>query len=227
MTDDTGGVLPGATVEASSPALPGGARVEVTDTDGRYAFTGLPAGTYTVRFTFPGFLSTSRDGIELAVGVTATIDAILAIGNLFEEVTVAVTGTAFEEPPINLPYAVAVVDREELEEQGSLPVTDFFKNLGASSAVIGEANSWYNDQALSVPETVANVNLRGLGASRTLVLINGRRQAPVPARLFGGRFVDVNVIPAIALERTRGAQGGGGRHLRVGRGCRRRQLRDP
>ena len=201
VTDDTGGVLPGATVEADGPAVADGPQVKVTDADGRYAFTGLPAGTYTVRFTFPGFLSTSRDGVELAVGATATIDAILQIGSLFEEVTVAVTGTAFDEPPINLPYAVTVVDRGELEEQGSLPVTDFFKNLGASSAVIGEANSWYNDQALSVPETVANVNLRGLGASRTLVLINGRRQTPVPARLFGGRFVDVNVIPAIALDR--------------------------
>ncbi len=87
MTDDTGGVLPGATVETTGPALAGAPRVEVTDTDGRYAFTGLPAGTYTVRFTFPGFLSTSRDGVGLAVGATATIDAILQIGSLFEEVT--------------------------------------------------------------------------------------------------------------------------------------------
>ncbi len=201
VTDHTGGVLPGATVEVAGPPLAGAPRLEVTDTEGRYAFSGLPAGTYTVSFTLPGFLSASRDGVELAVGATATIDAVLQIGSLFEEVTVAVTGTAFDEPPINLPYAVAVVDREELEELGSLPVTDFFKNLGASSAVIGEANSWYNDQALSVPETVANVNLRGLGASRTLVLFNGRRQTPVPARLFGGRFVDVNVFPAIALDR--------------------------
>ena len=48
-----------------------------------------------------------------------------------------------------------------------------------------------------VPETVANVNLRDLGASRTLVLLNGRRQTYVPARLIGGRFVDVNAFPSI------------------------------
>ena len=52
-----------------------------------------------------------------------------------------------------------------------------------------------------VPETVANVNLRGLGASRTLVLLNGRRQTYVPARLIGGRFVDVNAFPSIAIDR--------------------------
>ena len=41
----------------------------------------------------------------------------------------------------------------------------------------------------------------GLGASRTLVLLNGRRHVPVPARLIGGRFVDVNTIPSIAVGR--------------------------
>ena len=41
-----------------------------------------------------------------------------------------------------------------------------------------------------------------LGASRTLVLINSRRQTYVPARLIGGRFVDVNAIPSIAVDRV-------------------------
>ena len=60
-------------------------------------------------------------------------------------------------------------------------------------ALIGERNSWYNsNQPATLTENVANVNLRGLGASRTLVLLNGRRHVPVPARLIGGRFVDVS-----------------------------------
>ena len=50
-------------------------------------------------------------------------------------------------------------------------------------------------------ETVASVNLRGLGPSRTLVLLNGHRQVYVPARLIGGRFVDVNAVPSIAIRR--------------------------
>ena len=69
--------------------------------------------------------------------------------------------------------------------------------------MIGERSSWYNaGQAATLSESIANVNLRGLGASRTLVLINSRRQTYVPARLIGGRFVDVNVIPAIAIDRV-------------------------
>ena len=114
---------------------------------------------------------------------------------------VVVTGSAIEEPAVDLPYAVEILNRELQKEQGSLQAVDLFKNLTASSGVIGEANSWYNDQGTAVPENVANVNLRGLGASRTLVLLNGRRQTALPARLFGGRFVDINAFPSIAIDR--------------------------
>jgi len=114
---------------------------------------------------------------------------------------IVVTGSAIEEPGINLPYAVEVLDRDVLKEQGSPSAVDLFRNLTAGGAVIGEANSWFNDQGVAVAESVANVNLRGLGPSRTLVLLNSRRQVPVPARLFGGRFVDVNMIPGIAVQR--------------------------
>ncbi len=114
---------------------------------------------------------------------------------------VVVTGSAIEEPAVDLPYAVEILNRELQKEQGSLQAVDLIKNLTASSGVIGEANSWYNDQGTAVPENVANVNLRGLGASRTLVLLNGRRQTALPARLFGGRFVDINAFPSIAVDR--------------------------
>ena len=114
---------------------------------------------------------------------------------------VVVTGSAIEEPAVDLPFAVEVLNRETQKEQGSLQAVDLVKNLTASSGVIGEANSWYNDQGTAVPESVANVNLRGLGASRTLVLLNGRRQTALPARLFGGRFVDINAFPSIAVDR--------------------------
>jgi outer membrane receptor protein involved in Fe transport len=114
---------------------------------------------------------------------------------------VVVTGSAIEEPAVDLPFAVEVLNREMQKEQGSLQAVDLMKSLTASSGVIGEANSWYNDQGTAVPENVANVNLRGLGASRTLVLLNGKRQVPLPARLFGGRFVDVNAFPSLAIDR--------------------------
>ena len=173
----------------------------MTDRDGRYAFTALAPGRHVVTFTLPGFEREERE-VDLAAGLTTVVDVDLRVGGLFEEVTVAVTGTAIEAPAINMPHAVTVISRETLEQQGTTQLVDLFRNLNVSHGVVGERNSWYNsNQPATLTETVANVNLRGLGASRTLVLINGRRHVPVPARLIGGRFVDVNTIPAIAVGR--------------------------
>ncbi len=201
VTDTTGGVLPGVTVEVAGPALGGEPRAAVTGGDGRYAVE-TPPGAYGVRFSLPGFAMVERARVQVADGAVTTVDVEMRVGGLAEQVSVVGTGTAIDAPAINLPHAVAVVDRATLEEQGASQIVDLFKNLGASHGVIGEANSWYNaDQSNTISETVANINLRGLGASRTLVLINGRRQTYVPARLIGGRFVDVNAIPAIAIGR--------------------------
>ena len=114
---------------------------------------------------------------------------------------IVVTGTAIVGTPIDSPYAVDVVDRDALADRGSPALVDLFKDIGANAGAIGEVTSWLNGTGQTVPETVANVNLRGLGPSRTLVLFNGHRQVYVPAQLVGGRFVDVNVLPRIALQR--------------------------
>ena len=51
VTDSTGAVLPGVTVEAASPALIEGVRTAVTDGQGAYRVVALPPGTYSVTFT--------------------------------------------------------------------------------------------------------------------------------------------------------------------------------
>src|SRR5215510_13922847 len=77
VRDTTGAVLPGVTVEASSPALIEKVRTAVTDSEGRYNITELRPGTYSVIFSLPGFNSVKRDGIVLTTGFTATINADL------------------------------------------------------------------------------------------------------------------------------------------------------
>ena len=115
-----------------------------------------------------------------------------------EEITV--TGSFIKQDANDASMQVVTMDRGMLELQGSPSMVDLFKNLSASHGIIGENSSWYGT-GQNLAESVSNVNLRGLGASRTLVLINGRRQVYVPARLVGGRFVDVNAIPQVAIER--------------------------
>ncbi len=208
VADETGGTLPGVTVEASGDSLVS-PRLEVTDRDGAYQFTGLPPGDYVVVFTLGGFERLERQVMVIA-GTPATLDAELRLGGLFEQVNVTVTGSAIESPAINMPSPVTVVSREILEQQGNTQLVDVFRNLNVSHGVAGERSSWYNsNQPATLTESVANVNLRGLGASRTLVLLNGRRHAPVPARLIGGRFVDVNTIPSIAVGRLEVLKEGG------------------
>ncbi|MBM3779508.1 MAG: TonB-dependent receptor [Acidimicrobiia bacterium] len=92
VSDATGSVLPGVTVEAASPALIEGARVGVTDGQGRYRVVDLRPGTYTVTFTLPGFTTVRREGIDLASNFTATVDAQLTVGAVEE--TVVVSGAA-------------------------------------------------------------------------------------------------------------------------------------
>src|SRR5438105_4843437 len=71
--DASGAVLPGVTVEASSPALIERVRSVVTDQSGQYRIVSLRPGTYTVTFTLPGFATFVREGVELSGSFTATV----------------------------------------------------------------------------------------------------------------------------------------------------------
>ena len=88
VTDSTGGVLPGVTVEAASPALIEGSRIGISDGAGQYRIIDLRPGTYNVTFTLPGFSTLVREGIELNAGFTANISVSLAVGSIEETVTV-------------------------------------------------------------------------------------------------------------------------------------------
>jgi hypothetical protein len=92
VRDASGGVLPGVTVEASSPALIEKVRTVVSDSEGRYNVVALPPGTYSVTFTLQGFNTFRRDGIDLTAGFTATVNGEMQVGALEE--TITVTGAA-------------------------------------------------------------------------------------------------------------------------------------
>ena len=68
VRDASGGVMPGVTVEASSPALIEKTRTVVTDGEGQYKVINLSPGTYSVTFTLVGFNTVRREGIEITNG---------------------------------------------------------------------------------------------------------------------------------------------------------------
>src|SRR5919198_3535434 len=89
VKDASGAVLPGVTVDVSSPALIEKTRSAVTDGAGQYKITALRPGTYSVTFTLPGFSVVKRENVELTSDFTATINAEMKIGALEETITVS------------------------------------------------------------------------------------------------------------------------------------------
>ena len=89
VADATGGVLPGVTIEASSPVLIEKARTVVSEGNGRYQFVDLQPGTYSVTFTLPGFSTVRREGITLTAGFAASVNVELSAGAITETITVS------------------------------------------------------------------------------------------------------------------------------------------
>src|SRR5262245_35088156 len=89
VKDVSGAVLPGVTVEASSPVLIERVRVVVTDDTGQYRIVDLRPGTYIVTFSLTGFNAYKREGVALNGDFVATINADLKVGSLQETITVS------------------------------------------------------------------------------------------------------------------------------------------
>ena len=89
VRDNTGAVLPGTVVEASSPALIEGRRTAVTDGQGQFSIVDLRPGVYSVTFSLDGFSRVVREGVQLPSNFTATLDITLNVSSLQETVTVS------------------------------------------------------------------------------------------------------------------------------------------
>jgi hypothetical protein len=125
VTDNTGAVLPGVTVEAESPALIEKVRTATTDGQGRYSIPDLRPGMYSVTFTLPGFNGVRRDGISVASDVNVPINAELRVGALEETITVS-----GETPVVDVQSTARrqIVDRALLD---ALPNTGNTAQIGA------------------------------------------------------------------------------------------------
>ena len=88
VRDGSGAVMPGVTVEVTSPAMIEKVRSTTTDDGGRYQITVLPVGTYKITFSLPGFSTVERENIQLTSDFTAPVNAQLAVGNITETVSV-------------------------------------------------------------------------------------------------------------------------------------------
>ncbi len=125
VTDSSGAVLPGVTVEAASPALIERVRTATTNSEGRYSIIDLRPGAYVLTFTLPGFNTVRREGLELGANVDLPVNAELRVGAVEE--TVTVSGVT---PVVDVQQASqrAVLTREVLD---ALPTARTFLDAGA------------------------------------------------------------------------------------------------
>ncbi len=112
--------------------------------------------------------------------------------------TITVTGSRLSRTDAETPAPVQVITREEIARSGAVSLTEVMQKLPANN--FGTSNE--NDAARS--HGSGGVSLRALGAGATLVLINGRRVAPLgfPESFGAGTFVDLNQIPIGMVERV-------------------------
>ncbi len=122
VRDASGGVLPGVTVEAASPAIQGGVRTVVTDDAGVYRIIQLSPGLYSLTFTLSGFNIVQRENIQIGGTQVLTIPIELRVGDLQE--TITVTG---ETPVVD----VQTVRRETVLDQEVIQTIPGARTVGS------------------------------------------------------------------------------------------------
>jgi hypothetical protein len=164
ITDDSGAVLPGVTVEASSPALIEGTKLAVSDGQGRYRIVELRPGSDKLTFTLTGFGTVARENIQLPSNFTATVNVDMKVGSLEE--TITVSGTA---PQIDVTQATRtqVIARDIIDQ---LPLS---RNVMSLAVIVPGVRPSTPDQGGSRMTEQVGLRSRGLGGFDGEQLVEG------------------------------------------------------
>src|SRR6266581_5072578 len=88
VKDPQGAVIPGATVEVSSPALIG-KKTATTDSGGFFHIEQLPPGIYSITVKAAGFAPATQNNLELRTGALPTLNFTMQVGGITQEVSVS------------------------------------------------------------------------------------------------------------------------------------------
>jgi Carboxypeptidase regulatory-like domain len=194
VRDQSGGVLPGVTVEASSPALIEKVRVGVTDPSGQYRITNLNPGTYSLTFRLTGFNIVKREGIELSGTTTLTIPIDMRVGALEE--TITVTGVT---PVVDVQSA----QKETVLSSDVVAAMPGNRSVGTLLNAVPGLN--VNDGALAASPTMTFFAARGGPINEGRMAINGMTIAAP----FNGGGVSTYILDSVNVDEVSVAVAGG------------------
>ena len=116
---------------------------------------------------------------------------------------ISITGTHLKGVNLENAQPLISLDEEAIKRSGAATISELLKNVGVTRGGSGSFNtSTSGATSNSTPAGQAAASLRGLGASSTLTLVNGRRIAASSFAAGNTNFVDVNSIPLSAIKRV-------------------------
>ncbi len=176
----------GATVTLSGP---GGVSSRVTAN---------PDGTFTFPKVAPGSYKVSSDGVSHDVLVAAGVESKVALDTAAVE-KLTVTGSRIERDTFNSTSPILVITRDETMMSGFNSTTAALQGTGVTAGG-SQINNAFGGFVTDGGPGANTISLRGLGATRTLVLLNGRRVAPAGTRGSVGS-ADLNIFPTAVVDR--------------------------
>ena len=178
VKDSSGLVLPGVTVEASSPALIEKVRSVTTDGEGQYKIIDLRPGVYSVTFSLAGFSVFKRENVELVANFTAAINAEMKVGALEE--TITVSGTS---PVVDVQNVATrnLISREALD---TVPTNKTLEAFAALTPGVRMASGIGQDVGGSKGETYVQLQIHGSRTGDAKTLLDGFETNEWSGRVF-------------------------------------------
>jgi len=206
VRDTSGAVMPGVTVEVTSPALIEKIRSTTTDGSGQYRIVNLPVGTYSVVFTLPGFSKQQQNDVVLTTGFTAAVNATMTVGQLSDQITVSGQAPIVD---IQSSKQIATFQSEQIRDlpttrniRSVLTLTPGLTNTGLGADCVGGVGVWCNNNIYNLSAHTASNDTDGGAQGRVMVdgtIINTGGGAGIMG-MTGGYVADVANAQEVTVQ---------------------------